>query len=231
MNQRARRITAVAVAGAVAVLVYHALQMPPPIPAEHALDEVAVENDDPAAGKYDRIADFGQAWQADTNHNGCNARQDVLRRDLDQVAPIHGCVVTAGHFADPYTGLQVTYTSARPSEVQIDHIVPLRYAWGHGAATWTKAKRLSFASDPIELWATTAHANDSKGEKGPGAWRPVAAFQCRYAQQWVLVITTYNLSITLNDRHALGDMLAACPHPTETPTPTPSPTAPATNPG
>jgi hypothetical protein len=50
-------------------------------------------------------AQFGQAW-ADVDRNGCDTRNDVLRRDLTGVAVkagTHGCLVLTGTLRDPYT--------------------------------------------------------------------------------------------------------------------------------
>ena len=59
---------------------------------------------------YDR-ARFGQAW-LDADRNGCDTRNDVLRRDLREVvldARTNGCVVLSGVLEDPYTGARVDF--------------------------------------------------------------------------------------------------------------------------
>ena len=59
---------------------------------------------------YDRAA-FGQPW-ADADRNGCDTRNDVLRRALlDGVARpgTDGCVVLRGTLRDPYTGVVVPH--------------------------------------------------------------------------------------------------------------------------
>ena len=71
---------------------------PYPVPrgsAAAALGALAVKGR--ASGSdYDRSA-FGQAWQ-DADHNGCDTRNDILRRDLHDVAFTKGskCKVAAG---------------------------------------------------------------------------------------------------------------------------------------
>lgn len=68
---------------------------------------------------------FGQRW-ADTDRNGCDQRNDVLRRDLREtvIKPgTHGCKVLEGTLQDPYTGGIIAFSSADPTAVQIDHMV------------------------------------------------------------------------------------------------------------
>src|SRR5690606_17678266 len=87
---------------------------------------------------------FGPAWSDDIDvpggHNGCDTRNDALRRDLTEVVLKPGtqdCVVLTGLLVDPYTGDQVAFDRDRDaSGVQIDHVVSLAAAWDHGAAGW-----------------------------------------------------------------------------------------------
>ncbi len=67
------------------------------------LETLPVKGRAPKTG-YSREA-FGQAW-ADTDRNGCDTRNDILRRDLPGavIKPgTNGCVVLSGKLADPYT--------------------------------------------------------------------------------------------------------------------------------
>jgi hypothetical protein len=162
---------------------------------------------------YDRAA-FGPAW-ADVDHNGCDTRNDILRRDL--VDPTlkpgtHGCVVLTGTLHDPYTGTTIAFTrGAGTSEaVQIDHMVPLALAWQHGAAAWTATQREAFANDPAELLAVDGHANTSKSDSGPSGWLPAAADRCAYVAQFVAVEHAYALTIAAADRAAILQVLAGC---------------------
>jgi hypothetical protein len=120
---------------------------------------------------------FGPAW-ADIDHNGCDQRNDVLRRDLTQVEVregTHGCVVVAGLLDDPYSGETVRFEKATASEVPIDHVVPLAAAWVQGAKAWTADQREAFANDPANLIATTREQNSAKGDSTADEWVPADA--------------------------------------------------------
>ena len=116
------------------------------------VDRLVVKGRGPMTG-YSR-AQFGAAW-ADVNGNGCDTRDDILRRDLSQttVRPgTGGCVITSGRMVDPYTGTVLHYVRGH-SDVDIDHVVALGDAWQMGAARWTEASREAFANDPLNLLA------------------------------------------------------------------------------
>lgn len=163
---------------------------------------------------YDRDA-FGPAW-ADVDRNGCDTRNDVLRRDLTAVVTkpgTNGCVVVSGTLHDPYTGRTIAFTRGETSSlaVQVDHRWPLVLAWRHGAASWTDAKREAFANDPAELVAVDGTANVEKSGSGPAEWMPPNADDaCSYAASFVAVATKWRLSVSPADVHALDRTLTAC---------------------
>ena len=166
----------------------------------------------PARGSgYRRTADFGPAWVLDADHNGCRQRDDVLRRDLTGVRTRGRCIVVAGTLRDPYTGGTAAFTKADAAQVQVDHVYPLGLAWRHGAAGWPQQRRIEFANDLANLLATTAAANDSKSDQGPGEWMPSnRGFWCAYAVRYIGVAARYRLSISAADRTALTSALATC---------------------
>ena len=101
-----------------------------------ALDSLAVRGRAPSTG-YERER-FGQAW-ADVDRNGCDTRNDVLRRDLTATV-VEDCVVLSGTLDDPYTGVPIPFARGPGSaDVQIDHVVALSDAWQKGAQAWTAA--------------------------------------------------------------------------------------------
>src|SRR4051812_13472797 len=75
----------------------------PPAETLAILDTLAVKGRAPKSG-YSR-EQFGPAW-ADVDRNGCDTRNDILRRDLTAITlkpGTNGCVVLSGHLADQYT--------------------------------------------------------------------------------------------------------------------------------
>lgn len=67
------------------------------------------------------------------------------------------------------------YTTSDPSELDIDHVVPLGEAWRSGASRWDPARRAAFANDldaPQALIAVTAATNRSKSDSDPAIWQP-----------------------------------------------------------
>jgi len=161
-------------------------------------------------------AQFGEGWK-DPDRNGCDARNDILARDLTAVIfkdGTHNCVVTSGTLKDPYTGTTISFVRGNGTSdlVQIDHIVPLSWAWQHGAAAWTPEQRLAFANDPINLLAVDGPTNGSKSDSGPAGWLPPnASYQCAYADKFADVLTAYGMGIDNADRAALVTVAASCP--------------------
>ncbi|MDQ1614798.1 MAG: hypothetical protein QOJ60_737, partial [Actinomycetota bacterium] len=163
---------------------------------------------------YDRLR-FGPAW-TDTDRNGCDTRDDVLRRDLVRrhvEAGTDGCVILSGRlWPDPYTGHRISFVRGGASEVDIDHVVALGDAWQKGAFRWPFRKRLALANDPLNLLAVDASANRSKGDADAASWLPDnKAYRCAYVARQVAVKAKYDLWVTLAEREAMGRVLARCP--------------------
>lgn len=116
--------------------------------------------------------------------------QRHLDRDLVEktYVAISRCPTAAatGVLHDPYTSLMISFARGNQTgaAVQIEHIVPLAYAWDQGARVWTDELRVRFANDPANLVAVQGQANQDKGNKEPALWLPPnAAFHCQYAMQ------------------------------------------------
>jgi hypothetical protein len=156
---------------------------------------------------------FGPAW-ADIDRNGCDQRNDVLRRDLTEVQVregTQGCVVIAGMLDDPYTGRSVRFEKAEAAEVPVDHVVPLAAAWAQGAAAWSDDRRRAFANDLANLMATTRAENSSKGDSTADEWTPSDKdYGCSYATVVVTVKSAYALAVTPAESTALRSLLATC---------------------
>ncbi|GED98421.1 HNH endonuclease family protein [Gordonia crocea] len=172
----------------------------------------------PHRADYDRSA-FGQAWADATDvlggNNACDTRNDILRRDLDEVVTAAGprcaATVTAGRLRSPYTGRALVFRRSRATSVQIDHIVPLSFAWDMGAHGWPAATRLRFANDPANLVAVDEKSNRDKGDREPARWMPPArAFHCQYAQQFVAVLAAYPVLLDEPSARVLAAALRGC---------------------
>ncbi len=164
-----------------------------------------------ASQRYVRTR-FGTPW-ADVDRNGCDTRNDVLRRDLVEVRlAADGCTVLSGVLADPYTGRRIAFARGQASaRVQIDHVVALADAWSSGAVAWDARRREQFANDPANLLAVDGRANEDKGAAGAARWLPPdAGFTCVYALRQIRVKAAYALTVTADERSALDDALRTC---------------------
>jgi hypothetical protein len=165
---------------------------------------------------YDRDQ-FGQAW-LDTDRNGCDTRNDVLRRDLTNLvlkAGTHGCLVLRGTLNDPYTGKRIAFVrgEATSSAVQIDHVVALADAWQKGAQQWAPDRRAAFANDPLNLLAVDGPTNGRKGAGDTATWLPPnTSYRCAYVARQVAVKVKYRLWATAAERDAMVRVLTPCPN-------------------
>jgi hypothetical protein len=140
--------------------------------------------------------------------SNCDVRDSVLKRDGSKVK-LSGCNVVAGTWKSVYDAKTLT----SPTQVDIDHVVPLANAWRSGASSWTTDKREDFANDLTDpqLVAVSAGSNRSKGDQDPSTWKPPATSNwCQYAQDWVAVKTHWKLTVTTAEKSALADMLEKC---------------------
>ncbi|WP_084767447.1 HNH endonuclease family protein [Corynebacterium resistens] len=159
-----------------------------------------------------RRAEFGQRWK-DVDRNGCDQRNDVLARDLQQVEAPKGCKVLRGVLQDPYTGQVIAFQRGQrtSSAVQIDHVVALADAWQKGAQQWTPEKRELFANDKQNLLAVDGPSNMQKGAGDAATWLPRnKAFRCRYVSIQIEVKAKYGLWVTSAERDAMDRELGRC---------------------
>lgn len=191
-----------------------------PVPAgsaagpENALStlySLAVADLGPAAGYGPQ--QFGPRW-ADTDGNGCDTLDDVLRRDLIGVeVRDDGCVVLSGTLVDPYTGTSVHYGRGAGGGVEVDPAVSLLDAWRTGMRARPAAVRLAFANDPMNLYAVSRTAWADRDGADAASWLPPAEdFRCTYVATQVGVKRKYGLWVTRDERAAMAGVLENCPN-------------------
>jgi len=142
------------------------------------------------------------AWGGWIDEDGdCqNTRAEILIRDSQTDVSLDGCRVVSGLWNLPYWD----GTATQASQMDIDHIIPLKWAHGHGGDKWSKGKKINFANDPDNLLATSSSANRSKGAKGPDQWMPEVE-RCSYAKRWQRLIDKYELLATAQELEVIAD--------------------------
>jgi hypothetical protein len=201
------RVLPALVAALVLVLAAPAAAAPPNVPsaatAQSELAALPVRSEASTSG-YSR--DLFPHWT--TVSGTCSTREQVLRRDGDGVTTDSACYPTGGSWWSQYDAIRLY----APSEVDIDHVVPLAEAWRSGAATWTTDRRRSFANDLTwpQLIAVSASSNRSKGDQDPSTWQPRSAYRCTYARMWIRVKHRWGLHLQSSEKSALQSMLGLC---------------------
>lgn len=188
---------------------------------------------------YDR-SDWSH-WR-DADGDCQDARQEVLI--AESLVPVtfesgNQCRVESGTWFGAYIG--ATFTD--PSDLDIDHFVPLGNAHRSGGWAWTSDRKTQYANHlghDGHLIAVSASANRSKGDRGPEEWKPSnTTYWCEYAVTWAEVKSNWGLTVTQAEFDALVSMSASCDvsvqwipagasqvQPASTPTtPAPTPTA------
>ncbi len=182
--------------------------------ATAVLETLAVKGRAPKTG-YTR-AQFGQAW-ADVDRNGCDTRNDILKRDLTGIiykAGTRSCVVASGTLVDRYSGETINFIRGNVSsmEVQIDHVVALSNAWQTGAFKLSADERKALANDPMNLFAVKGRLNSQKGDGDAATWLPpLKSFRCTYVAQQIAVKAKYSLWVVAPEKAAMTAILAKCP--------------------
>jgi len=161
-------------------------------------------------------AQFGQTW-ADVDRNGCDTRNDILKRDLTAEVfkeKTRECVVLSGTLIDPFSGETINFVRGNTSsmEVQIDHVVALSNAWQTGAFKLSIKERTAFANDPMNLLAVKGRLNSQKGDGDAATWLPpLKSYRCDYVARQIAVKIKYKLWFTAPEKEAMVRILKNCP--------------------
>lgn len=143
-------------------------------------------------GEYDRD-DWG-GW-IDEDGDGLNTRHEVLSEESLIKPVISNNKVIKGEWFDKYTGKYFT----NPSDLDIDHLVPLKNAYISGASNWSKKKKnryYNYLKYDNHLIAVSKSANRNKSDKSPVNWLPPnKEYQCEYVREWFKIKTAWGLTI------------------------------------
>jgi hypothetical protein len=165
---------------------------------------IAAESD---AG-YDR--DLFRHW-TDEDGDGCDTREEVLISESTVRVNIgDGCKILSGNWYSIYDGKVFT----NPSDLDIDHFIPLKEAWGSGAYAWDADRRRAFANDlgiDEALIAVSAGSNRSKSDRDPNEWLPTNTdYTCDYIENWMVVKIRWELTVDQAEFNQLSGLATRC---------------------
>ena len=145
------------------------------------------------------------------NDRDCqNTRHEILIQTSSKPVEFkteNECNVLSGEWYDPYSG--DTFTISK--DLDLDHIVPLKFAHGHGADMWSRERKATFANDLDNLILAKASLNRQKGAKGPTDWLPPNyPYRCEYIARFNAVMVKYELSYIPSEQRIVNRMVKAC---------------------
>jgi len=147
----------------------------------------------------------------DEDGDGQDARQEVLIAEslLSATFNAQG-KVSRGLWVGPYCG----FVTRDPSDIQIDHMIPLKETHQSGGHAWTKAEKEAYANDlsnAQHLIASKGGCNGSKGAKDPSEWMPPnRTYWCQYLNDWVEIKQKWKLTVDQAEVDALKVGFRVC---------------------
>ena len=174
------------------------------------LEKLEVKGRAPKTG-YTRDEFYG-GWPT---IDGCSLRQRIIKREFGDSAVLEECNVVAGEFDEPYTGEHRVFVSRDEISkgIQIDHVVALSDAWQKGAQYLDREVRYNIATDPLNLLAVDAAANEKKSDGDAATWLPSnKRFRCQYVARQISVKYKYGLWVTEAEKNAMSQILSNCPN-------------------
>jgi hypothetical protein len=146
----------------------------------------------------------------DTDRDCQNTRHELLISTSSRTVEFktdNECNVLTGYWYDPYSGQNFSNSK----ELDLDHVVPLKFAHGHGADKWSRVKKQKFANDLDNLLLVNASLNRQKGAKGLDEWLPPNhAYRCKYIAHFNTIMTKYELNYISSEKRIIDKMVQVC---------------------
>lgn len=143
-----------------------------------------------------------KVWE-DEDHNCLDTREEVLKASAKVLLWRTKCDIKSGVWVDEYNGTILKDMT----RIDIDHVVPLKYANDHGLKDSLKP---TFGNDQTHLLVTSSSLNRSKGSKSIYYWHPPMPYLCKYAQIWSTIGHKYNLTYDKKDQDFIFTTLTTC---------------------
>jgi hypothetical protein len=167
----------------------------------------ALEQESEFSTLYDR-SDWPH-W-SDADRDCQNTRHEILIQTSTKPIEFkteNECNVLSGEWYDQYSGDIFTISK----DLDLDHIVPLKFAHGHGADKWSRKRKKQFANDYNNLLLVNASLNRQKGAKGLDEWLPPnQSYRCEYIARFNSVMAQYELSYIPSEERIINRMVKAC---------------------
>lgn len=175
-------------------------------PIDKAADE-AIEQGRAFVALYDR----GEWPHWLDNDKDCqNTRHEILIQTSIKAVSFKSerqCNVLSGEWYDPYSS--ETFTISK--DLDLDHIVPLKFAHGRGGSSWSRKQKAIFANDRDNLILAQASLNRQKGAKGISDWLPPNhQYRCEYITHFNRVMDKYNLTYIPSEQRIVNRLVKAC---------------------
>lgn len=156
--------------------------------------------------KYVRQKHFGVWIDFPNDHTCLTTRGLVLERESKtpiQVYPKDPCFVAQGSWFDPYTD----HFYSKATEVEIDHVVPLKNAYISGAFRWPwkiRCAYFNFLGNRTHLIPIESSVNRDKSDKSIEQWLPPnQKYYCQYVSNWLRNKAIWNLMMSENEVRAI----------------------------
>ncbi|HLR97589.1 MAG TPA: HNH endonuclease family protein [Jiangellaceae bacterium] len=199
MRKPLATITAAALTAAIAYTLHTNAQ--DDTPTHELLNTITIAPED---ASYDYVRDEWPHWSYVGDY--CDIRDVVLQKQAEQVRVGEKCALS-GTWVSPYDDVTVT----DPSDLDIDHVIPLAEVAASGSRGWSEAEREAFANDERFLLAVTASSNRSKSDADPAEWMPTdTSYHCEYLHLWVDAKHAYNLTMDQKEHNAVARGLNRC---------------------
>lgn len=154
--------------------------------------------------------------------SGCDIRSRILSSTSLVAVQFgsNGCTVKYGSWNDPYTGLALTGNpyqgDGTANDLDIDHVIPLKYVDSHGGYYWSDAQKRSYGASLAAMnnrvyLAVSASENRKKSDKGPSQYYPPnPTYRCEYSRKWRDIARTYAIALSLVDYNLIANVITSC---------------------